>query len=41
VPVLVIYRQPYFWPYKSNLKDLKFFDEGGLLSDRAWIKSHG
>lgn len=41
VPILVIARSPYFYPYKSNIKDLAFFDEGGILSDRLWIKSHG
>jgi peptide/nickel transport system substrate-binding protein len=41
VPILVLYRTPYFYAYKSNIKDLQFFDEGGILSDRLWIKSHG
>ena len=41
VPLLVINRSPTFVPYKPNIKDLAFFDEGGLLSDRVWIKSKG
>jgi ABC-type oligopeptide transport system substrate-binding subunit len=41
VPILVLYRTPYFYAYKTNIKDLQFFDEGGILSDRVWIKNHG
>ena len=41
IPDFIMYRTPTFWPNKSNITDLAFFDEGGLLSDRLWIKSHG
>jgi peptide/nickel transport system substrate-binding protein len=39
VPLLVLYRSPYFWAQQANIKDLATFDEGGLLSDRIWIKT--
>jgi peptide/nickel transport system substrate-binding protein len=41
VPVLIVSRGPNFWGYKANIRDIAFFDEGGLLSDRLWIKSRG
>jgi peptide/nickel transport system substrate-binding protein len=40
MPDYVMYRQPAFWPSQPNVRDLSFFDEGGLLSDRVWIKTH-
>jgi hypothetical protein len=41
VPLLVLFRTPYFYPSKTNVKDLAFFDEGGILSDRVWLKQRG
>ena len=40
VPLLIIYRSPYFWAQQPAVRDLATFDEGGLLSDRIWIKTH-
>jgi peptide/nickel transport system substrate-binding protein len=39
VPVIVLYRAPIFWISTPNIRDLDTFDEGGLLSDRLWIKT--
>jgi peptide/nickel transport system substrate-binding protein len=37
-PFMIAYRNPTFYGYKSSLRDLGYFDEGGILSDRFWIK---
>jgi ABC-type transport system substrate-binding protein len=38
---LVVYRNPYFFAAQPNVRDLATFDEGGLLSDRVWLKAQG
>ena len=40
VPLLVLSRSPYFWAQQPQVRDLATFDEGGLLSDRIWLKTH-
>jgi peptide/nickel transport system substrate-binding protein len=35
---LVVYRNPYFFAAQPEVRGLETFDEGGLLSDRVWLK---
>ena len=39
MPILVLNRSPIFWLTTPNMRDLDTFDEGGLLSDRIWVKT--
>jgi peptide/nickel transport system substrate-binding protein len=39
MPFFVLNRNPAFWAAKGSIRDLGTFDDGGLLSDRVWIKT--
>jgi peptide/nickel transport system substrate-binding protein len=41
VPFFPVHRQPLFWVSKANIRDVSTFDDGGLLTDRLWVKTHG
>jgi peptide/nickel transport system substrate-binding protein len=39
IPFFPIHRQPTFWISRPGIKDVNTFDDGGLFSDRLWIKT--